>query len=373
LLLYLLSSQIIALKEFVSMFRVLTSSLAVYLTVSSIIYANPFLLVSLPDEQRIAVYQIDTEVGLLRHVRDRNLGADPGPMSVSHDGKTLYLSLRNAGKLASFAIDPETAKLTHLATVDVDQDPAYHWQDYTARYLLCAYYHTGRVSMHSLGKDGRILSEPTRWIQTELKAHCIMAAPDNRHVFVPHTGANKIFQFTLDSDRGTLELKKDGVLTSEEQTGPRHIDIHPRKPWAYVDYERGNKVAFYRINEGKLVRKQVIASVPADWPDGEGATSRLTLSPDARFVYAANRGHNSIAGFKINRFTGKLTSIGYFPTEANPRSFVITACGKWLYAGGQDTNQIAVFSRNVNDGTLQRIDTIQTGRKPWWLQIVNQH
>ena len=227
--------------------------------------------------------------------------------------------------------------------------------------------------MHSLGKDGRILSEPTRWLQTELKAHCIMAAPDNRHVFVPHTGANKIFQFTLDSDRGTLELKKNGVLTSEEQTGPRHIDIHPRKPWAYVDYEQGNKVAFYRINEGKLVRKQVIASVPADWPDGEGATSRLTLSPDARFVYAANRGHNSIAGFKINRFTGKLTSIGYFPTEANPRSFVITACGKWLYAGGQDTNQIAVFSRNVNDGTLQRIDTIQTGRKPWWLQIVNQH
>ena len=91
------------------MFRVLTSSLAVYLMVSSLIYANPFLLVSLPDEQRIAVYQIDTEVGLLRHVRDRNLGADPGPMSVSHDGKTLYLSLRNAGKLASFAIDLDTS------------------------------------------------------------------------------------------------------------------------------------------------------------------------------------------------------------------------------------------------------------------------
>jgi 6-phosphogluconolactonase len=116
----------------------------------------------------------------------------------------------------------------------------------------------------------------------------------------------------------------------------------------------------------------VITSVPYTWPVGAGATSRLILSRDARFVYVANRGHNSIAGFRINRFTGKLTSIGYFPTEANPRSFVMTDCGKWLYAAGQDTNQIALFSRDVNNGTLQRMDTIQTGRKPWWLQIVNQ-
>jgi len=353
------------------MLRLLTTSLVVYLMVSVTLVADSFLLVSLPEEQRIAVYHVNPESGLLRHVRDHPVSADPGPMSVSHNGKILYVSLRNAGKLASFSITPKTAKLTHLATVDVDQDPAYHWQDYTARYLLSAYYHTGRVAMHSLGSDGRLLSEPTRWIQTELKAHCIMAAPDNRHVFVPHTGPNKIFQFTLDADKGTLELKKEGVIVSEDQTGPRHIDIHPRKPWAYVDYEQGNKIAYYRINAGKLVRKQVITSVPKDWPDGEGATARLTLSPDARFVYAANRGHNSIAGFRINRFTGKLTSIGYFSTEANPRSFVMTNCGKWLYAGGQDTNKIAVFSRNVDNGLLHRIDTIETGRKPWWLQIVN--
>jgi len=354
------------------MFRLLTTSLAVYLMVSLTLFANSFLLVSLPEEHQIAVYQIEQESGALRHVRDHKLPADPGPMSVSHDGKTLYLSLRNAGKLASFSIDPESAELTHLTTVGADQDPAYHWQDYTASYLFSAYYHTGRVSIHSLGNDGRILVEPTRWIKTELKAHCIMATSDNRHVFVPHTGPNKIFQFTFDADKGTLELKEDGVLVSEQQTGPRHIDIHPRKPWAYVDYEQGNKVAFYRINAGKLVRKQVLTSVPKDWPEGEGATSRLTLSPDARFVYAANRGHNSIAGFKINRFTGKLTSIGHVATEANPRSFVMTDCGKWLYAGGQDTNRIALFSRNVNNGTLRRIDTIPTGRKPWWLQIVNQ-
>jgi 6-phosphogluconolactonase len=363
---------IIPLYELLSMFRLSVAAFTVVLLISSTLFAQPSLLVSLPDEQKIAVYQIDLETGKLKHVRDHTLPADPGPMSVSHDGKTLYLSLRNAGKLASFSIDPDTAELSHLTTVDADQDPAYHWQDYTASYLLTAYYQTGRVSIHSLGNDGRIIAEPTRWIKTDLKAHCVIAAPDNRHVFVPHTGPNKIFQFTFDADEGTLELKKEGVLTSEDQTGPRHIDIHPRKPWAYVDYEQGNQVAFYRIHAGRLVRKQVIASVPYTWPVGASATSRLTLSPDARFVYVANRGHNSIAGFRINRFTGKLTSIGYFPTEANPRSFVMTDCGKWLYAAGQDTNQIALFSRDVNNGNLQRMDTIQTGRKPWWLQIVNQ-
>ncbi|MEC7566867.1 MAG: beta-propeller fold lactonase family protein [Planctomycetota bacterium] len=354
------------------MFRFYVNTLVVCVVISSTLGANPFLLVSLPDEQQIAVYQMDLDTGALQHVRNDRLPADPGPMSLSHDGKTLYLSLRNAGKLASFTIHPETAELSHLTTVDADQDPAYHWQDYTSRYLLSAYYHTGRVSVHSLGDRGEILAESTRWIETELKAHCIMATPDNRHVFVPHTGPNKIFQFTFDANRGTLDLKEDGVLLSEDQTGPRHIDIHPRKPWAYVDYEQGNQVAFYRIRAGKLIRKQVISSVPDDWPRGEGATARLTLSPDARFVYAANRGHNSIAGFKIHPLSGKMTHIGTFPTAANPRSFVITACGKWLYAGGQDTNQIALFRRDVSNGSLQRIDTIETGRKPWWLQIVNQ-
>ena len=96
----------------------------------------------------------------------------------------------------------------------------------------------------------------------------------------------------------------------------------------------------------------------------------MTLSDDGRFVYVANRGHNSIAAFKINQRTGTLSQDGFYATEPNPRSFVISPCGKWLYAGGQDSGTIAIFSRNGRTGVLSRKGTVNTGQRPWWLQII---
>ena len=96
----------------------------------------------------------------------------------------------------------------------------------------------------------------------------------------------------------------------------------------------------------------------------------MTLSEDGRFVYVANRGHNSIATFRINPRTGELSTVGIYATEPNPRSFAISPSGKWLYAGGQDSGKIAVFKRNRRTGVLTRIDTMDTGKRPWWLQII---
>lgn len=333
-------------------------------------HAKTFLYVSLPDESEIAIFRVDEANGGLEQTSTIALPSDPGPLSVSHDRKTMYVSLRTAGRLASYRTDNDSGELTLLNIVDVDEDPAYHWQDRTGKWLLSAYYATGRVAVHGLQNDGAFdTNVKPRWYNTADKAHYIEGDDKNRTVLVPHTGSNKIFQFNFDSSTGVLKLKEGGVLNTGEQTGPRHIQFHKNGKWIYADYEQGNAVSLLRRSNGLLVTKQIVPSVPETW-NGGGACAQLLLSPDSRFLYVANRGHNSIAGFEISKKNGQLSPIGFFATEANPRSFAIHPNGRWLYAGGQDTGKLAVFDRNRDNGTLLKRETVDAGIRPWWLQLV---
>ncbi len=348
------------------------SFVALLFSFTGSLLARPFLLVSLPDEEHLAVYEINSRTGELTHLRNQNTESDPGPMSISRDGKTLFVSLRTKGGLASYAINNKTSDLKLLSTIKADQDPAYHWQDHTGKWLITAYYHRGRVSVHPVDELGRLNEKASFFGDTALNAHGVAATKNNRFVYIPHTGPNQVFQFSFDDQNGQLTLLENGVLQSADYTGPRHLATHPGKPWLYGDYEQGNKAVFYEIRpDGLLTTKQVLSTVPDDWPERQGATARMTLSADGRFMYVANRGHNSLACFKINQQTGQLSLVGIYPTEPNPRSFVISPCGKWVYAGGQDSGKIAIFHRNRRTGVLVRENTVETGKRPWWLQIID--
>ena len=330
--------------------------------------ARTFLYVSLAADNGLAVYEVNEATGKLQYLRLHELGTDPGPMSVSADRKTIYVALRNAGKLASFTVSADDGLLKHLTTVTVDPDPAYHWPDVKGRYLLSAYYRTGKVALHRLDARGAILAANPKWYSTARNAHGIAVDKENRRVYVTHTGANAIYQFELNASASSLEPAARPVIRTPEKTGPRHIALHPNKPFAYADNEQGNSITFFRIEKGNLQAVQTLSTVPDDWDQG-GACARLEMSADGRYVYVANRGHNSIASFRIDQQSGRLTSLGQVPTEANPRSFAIHQNGRFLYAGGQDTDRLAIFSR-ATDGRLKRIGTVQSGKRPWWLQLV---
>ena len=330
--------------------------------------AKTFLYVSLASDNGIAVYQVDEPTGQLKYLRLHDLGTDPGPISVSADRKTIYVSLRSSGKLASFTVSADDGVLKRLTTVTVDRDPAYLWPDVKGRYLLSAYYRTGKVALHQLASNGAILAENPQWYPTAPNAHGIAVDKKNRHVYVTHTGANAIYQFELDATANTLKPAIRPVIRTPEKSGPRHIALHPSKPFAYTDNEQGNSITFFRIVLENLVPVQTLSTVPDDWDKG-GACARLEMAADGAHVYVANRGHHSIAAFQIDQDSGRMTSLGQVPTEANPRSFTLHENGQFLYAGGQDTNRLAVFARG-KDGHLARIDTVVTGKRPWWLELV---
>jgi 6-phosphogluconolactonase len=291
------------------------------------------------------------------------LAVDPGR-------QFLFASLRSTGKLAAFRIDPDTGKLTHLNTVAAGPDPAHLATDATGKFLFAAYYVDGKVTVHAIGADGRLSDKPVQSTPTADKAHAIAPDPSNRFVFVPHTGANAIFQFTFDATMGRLTANKPTKVETPKNTGPRHLVFHPSKPIAYVANEQGSSVTAYDMDTkaGTLSPRRTQSSLPKEWL-GVNACAEIKVHPSGRFLYVSNRGHDSIAGFGLDE-EGKMTTIGQTPTEKTPRSFDIDPSGQFLDAAGESSGKLATYQIDAKSGALRLVETIEVGKTPWWVLAV---
>ena len=134
--------------------------------------------------------------------------------------------------------------------------------------------------------------------------------------------------------------------------GPRHFTFHPSNKFVYVNNELGNTVTVYDLaSDGSLTPKQTESALPEGWA-GETHTADIHVSPDGKFLYCSNRGHDSLAIFSIGQSTGRITHIGNESTRGKtPRNFAITPDGQFLLAENQDSGNIVTFKRE-SDGTL---------------------
>jgi 6-phosphogluconolactonase len=335
------------------------------------LYADTVVYVSLAAAKKIAVYRMNPEDGALTRIGETALEGEPAALIVDPQRRFLFASLRAEGKLSAFRIDAKTGQLTHINTVEAGLDPAHLSTDREGRYLFAAYYVAAKVTVHRIGKDGSLSAMPHQSIPTVEKAHAILLDPSNRFAFVPHTGPNTIFQFTFDAKLGELKPSTVAKLATGANTGPRHIVFHPTKNIAYVDNEQGGSVTAYALDTqaGTLQPFQTLSTLPKDFK-GDNACAEIKIHPSGKFLYTANRGHDSIAGFKIDAQDGKLTSNGQTPTEKTPRSFDLDPDGRFLYAAGESADKIAAYRIDANSGELQRFATYDVGRQPWWVMTV---
>jgi len=330
-----------------------------------------FVYVSLAGENRIAIYNLNDQTAELTPCGTAKVDGGPGSLTTDPSRKFLFASIRSVGKLASFRIHAQDGSLTLLSEVPAGADPAYVATDKTGRFLLSAYYRAGKVSVHRIDKSGALSAEPLQTIPTAEKAHSIRTDRSNHFAFVPHTGPNAIFQFLFDQQTGRLSANAVAKVQRPENTGPRHIAFHPTKDLVYVSDEQGSSVTVYRLDakQGRLSAVQTISSLPKSF-SGNNSTAHIEVDPSGRFVYIANRGHDSIAAFRINHDSGKLASLGQTPTEQTPRSFNIDPSGKLLIAAGQASGKLATFRINQDSGKLTRVGTLDVGKQPWWVLIV---
>ena len=332
------------------------------------------VLVSLSGENRIRSYLLHHDSGKLEPVGETATGSRPAPMAISRDQTYLYVGLRGSNQIALFALSGFTGsrpELTPLAHTGLFADPCYLGIDESGRWLMAAYYGAGEITVHAIQPDATLSSAPVSRIATGPKAHCIRS---NRHrdlILVPHVGTeNSIHQFLLDPASGSLSplarynAGMDDLVGPE---GPRHYVYHEAARSVYFANEHASSVTHYRYGpQGIQERVATCSTLP--FPAGHANTcAQIHLTPNARFLYVSNRGHDSLAIFRVDATTGVLTPVGWQETEPVPRAFAILPDGSHLLVGGLGSGCISVYAIDPESGELAFRTRCYAGSEPMWI------
>jgi 6-phosphogluconolactonase len=276
----------------------------------------------------------------------------------------------NSGVVSAFAIDSEkgdrqTGKVQLLnAVASRGADPCYIAFDKTGKYALVANYTGGSVAVFPVQTDGRIGqssafvqhtgSSVNRERQEGPHAHWIETTPDNRFAIAVDLGLDELLIYRFDAKNGSLTPNNPPYVKLDPGAGPRHVAFHPNGKFAYVVNELQSSItAFaYDARHGRLQKLKTVSTLPKNF-SGSNDTAEIKVHPSGKFLFASNRGHDTIALFSIDSKTGALTLADHFPTQGKtPRNFEIDPTGKFLFVANQDTNNIVVFQIDSNNGRL---------------------
>jgi 6-phosphogluconolactonase len=276
----------------------------------------------------------------------------------------------NSGAVTAFAIDTQkgdrqTGKVQLLnAVASRGADPCYIAFDKTGKYALVANYTGGSVAVFPVQADGHIGessafvqhvgSSVNRERQEGPHAHWIETTPDNRFAIAVDLGLDELLIYRFDEKNGSLTPNNPPYVKLDPGAGPRHLAFHPNGKFAYVVNELQSSItAFaYDASRGELRKLKTVSTLPKNF-SGSNDTAEIKVHPSGKFLFASNRGHDSIALFSIDSKTGALTLADHFPTQGKtPRNFEIDPTGKFLFVANQDTNNIAVFGIDSKNGRL---------------------
>ncbi len=334
--------------------------------------ANTVLFVSLTADEAIKLYDIDTESGALDLRATSNAHGPTGALFLHPDMDKLLLAHVGSSTLASLSLDRASGEMTLINKVDTGiGTPAHLITDGAGRFLLTAFYGGGGVTVHRLGDDGSI-GELVQRIDTGIKAHCIQLDASERFVFVPHVCPNnQTSQFRFDNKSGQLTPNEPAeVVPPDDNTGPRHLCFSNDGDTVYIVNEQGNTATAHRFDEesGTLTMFQHLDTLPAG-ADRSGHTAHIEMHPNSKWVYASNRGHDSIVGFNVDS-DGSLSPFGHFSVPSSPRSFNVEPGGRFLYCAGEAAGRMVIFRVDPESGKLDRAEEFEVGKSPFWVMAV---
>ena len=320
----------------------------------------------------IYLYRLNLTSGELQHVATTKGVKDPSYLALARSRRYLYavneveeFAGKQSGAVSAFAVDQRTGELRLLnQQPSLGGSPCYVTVDRTGKFVLVANYSGGNVAVlpvfgdGSLGAATDVQQNQGSSINSERQqgphAHCIELNPNNRFAYVCDLGTDKIMIFRFDRRQGKLVPGKSSFVQARPGAGPRHLTFHPGGKYAYVLNELHATVsAFARDrSNGNLKEIQTAPTLPRD-PTVADTGADIHVSPDGGFLYCSNRGHDSIAAFKINQRNGGLTFIAHEPTGGKtPRNFAIDPTGTFLLVANQKSENIVTFRRDRKTGRL---------------------
>jgi len=336
----------------------------------------PYVMyVAAQGDNKLVRFTMDPATGKLTFQEEIPVAGGPAPLAVDPQRRFLYVGRRGERIISSFRIEPQSGRLSHLGEVALETDPCYMSTDRSGRFLFSAYYEGATAAVHPINAAGVASGPPVEWRNTARGAHCMQSDPSNRFVFVPHiagNGPNAIFQFRFDATTGRLTPNSPLQVSPERPDGPRHYCFHPSQNFVYFSNEQGCSVTTYALDTttGQLTAQQTVSTLPQGY-DGRNTCSQIQIAPSGKFLYAPNRGHNSIACFAVDATTGHLTALGQVPSETVPRAFSLDPTGTFLFAAGLESGRLAAYRIDQHTGLLQPLEVYPVGNRPMWVMILS--
>ena len=320
------------------------------------------------DKGAIHAYRINSKSGAAKELTKTNDVEHPFFLALSRDRKYLYsihantfggknneevAAYRVVGREGRLAlINRQSALGTAACYLDVDR---------SGKTLLVANYSTGSVASLPIGKDGA-LGKAASFFQHQGSsvtprqkgphAHCIVVSPDNRYAFAADLGLDKVLSYKIETQTAKLTPTEQTSVKTPAGAGPRHLTFHPNGKHIYVVNELSNSVTTfdYDTNNGSLKRRKTISTLPDDFK-GTTYCADVKATSDGRYLYATNRGHDSLAMYSIQA-NGDLRLLGIQPSGGkNPQNLAITPDNRLLLCANMGGNKVTLFHIQ-DDGKL---------------------
>lgn len=317
---------------------------------------------------------VDSTNGRLNRVATITGIINPSFVVLSPDGRYLYAVSEIGGRSDStgfvyaYAIRGDDVRLLNrrpshgIAPCHLAIHP-------TGAYLFVANY-AGGVSVYPLQTDGslsaashieRFEGQGPHPRQEASHPHSVAISPDGRFIYVADLGTDRILIFHFNLEEGSLTPAALPYAKLAPGAGPRHLSFHPNGQLIYVINELNSTITAFQYDrtDGSLQPLQSVSTLPMSY-DGENLCADIHLTPDGRYLYGSNRGHNSLAIFAVDPGDGSLTTVGYQPTLGDfPRNFAIDARGRYLYVANQNTDSIIQFEIDSTNGELLYLETLE--------------
>jgi 6-phosphogluconolactonase len=329
---------------------------------------------------------LDLERGVLSGLERVNRAQGAGFIVLSADGKTIYCTgggeqpeAGGRGAVCAFRVEGMKALGSQLAG---GRDPCHLSLHPSGRFLFVANYTSGSCAALPIDGEGALRAATSvqqhagRSVHVQRQqgphAHSIYPDPSGRRVLVADLGTDKVMVYQFDEGTGVMTPNDPPYVSTEPGGGPRHLAFHPSGKMVYVNLELSSQVVVYDYDAetGVLIQKQMVSSLPEGFTDFS-KSSEIRFSSDGRFLYVANRGHDSLAVFSVDPASGRLRLVECVPCGGRvPRHFNIDPSGHFLLVANKESDEVTVFRLDRETGLPEPTGSSVTVRSPSCVQFV---
>ncbi|MGD0089702.1 MAG: lactonase family protein [Planctomycetota bacterium] len=339
--------------------------------------SNPFVYVSGYDET-ISCFVLDLATGTLQPASTSSGGKNPTYLAWHPSRKYMYAANEGQpGRVTAFAISPNDGALTKLNEASsAGNGPCHVSVHPSGKWVFVANYGSGTIGVLAVQPNGGV-AEPQAKLEPGKNAHQIISDPSGRFVFVPCLGSNHVAQFLFDEATGELKPNNPPSVPTAQGAGPRHIVLHPAGRCAYLVNELDSTITSfaYASATGTLSDPKTQSILPGGLAVKGNSGAHVLVSPNGKFVYASNRGHDSIAIFAADPNDGQLKVVGHETGGGDiqvPRDFTLDPSGKYLLAANQKSGTVTIFRCDAEHGTLEKLNTMKVPPGPAFVGVMPQ-